>query len=139
MISDATLEEIIFRIHIKQLPNLNNLTELEYIYYSGGFFHFNKEKDEAIAELIKKIFKEVSEAVNYFAYEAADIKAFLYDLSSSTRGLAGVKKGFDLKSLPSAVHYNKKKEEEAPRNETHEEKLERHRRFFKELKESFKQ
>lgn len=34
-------------------------------------------------------------------YQIADIKALIYDISCSTRGLCGVKQSFNYKELPS--------------------------------------
>lgn len=115
---------------------------MEFIYYSVGFFYYNEQKDKSISELIKSSFQEFSNMFEFFAYESADIKTLLYDLSSSTRGIGGCKQSFSTESLPSYQRVKQKQLEEmkeSTKEETREEKLERHRKFFEELKKSFQQ
>jgi hypothetical protein len=77
----------------------------------------------------------------YLSYEFADLKTILFDISSCVRGLGGVKQSFDPKELPSRARDKKLKaelEEKEIENETPEQRKERHRKFFEELKETFK-
>ena len=136
------LEEVIFRLKVKQLPDINKLTELEFIYYSVGFFYFSDQKDKSTYELIQTSFKELSNMFEFFSYETADIKTLLYDITSSTRGIGGCKQTFNIENLPSFKKEKKKRLEqmkESTETETYEQKLERHRKFFEELKQSFTQ
>jgi len=52
------------------------------------------------------------------------------------RALGGCKKIFDINNLPSIKNRNKITLEEV-KNETEEERLERHKKFFSELKKTF--
>lgn len=96
--------------------------------------------EKAKAEIISTGFKEVSKMFDYLIYESADLKTLLFDISSSVRGIGGVKTTFNPKDLPSNNRDKKLKEEEmkAVENETPEEREERHRKFFEELKAAFK-
>ena len=79
---------------------------------------------------------------DYITYEFADIKTLLFDISSCARGIGGSKKTFNIKELPSNNRDRKLKEEaeqKAIENETPEERIERQRRFFEDLKITFKQ
>jgi hypothetical protein len=129
------------RIKSKSFPNFDNLTELEYIYYSVGFFYIENETEKLKCETISNGFKETFKMFEYFTYEFADLKTILFDISSCIRGIGGVKKTFDPKELPSNNRDKKLKEEaelKAIENETPEQRKERHRKFFEELKEAFK-
>lgn len=67
-------------------------------------------------------------------YEVADIKSLMFDISCCTRGLCGVKQAFDYRELPSHkknIHIQNKVDE------TEEQRLQRHKRFFEGLKASF--
>ena len=130
------MEEIYFCLKIKQIPNIYDLTELEFIYYSVGHFYIEQNKEKALSEILTSTFKEFRNTFEYFAYEMADMKTLLYDLSSCTRGLSGVKTRFNINDLPS-VKNRKIENKEPDKNESEEEKRERHKRFFEELKQSF--
>ena len=107
---------------MKNSINLENLTELDYLYYSVGFLYY-KEQEQ----------KNYNQLIEYFGYQVADLKTLLYDISSCVRGIGGIKKSFDVKLLPS----NKEEEKiiiETNENETPEERLERHKKFFQSLK-----
>lgn len=119
------------------MPNLDNLSELEYIYYLVGYTHFKKEEQKNKQELSSWIVNEASSVINNLNYELADLKALLFDLSSGLRGLGGVKQPFKLDDLPS-YRARKQKELEPVENETLEEKRLRHEKFFNELKATFK-
>lgn len=67
------------------------------------------------------------------AYQFADIKTLFMDIDCGVRGLGGCKQPFNYKSLPSYDKYNKNNEI-IPENETEEERLIRHKRFFESLK-----
>lgn len=78
----------------------------------------------------------------FLSYETADLKSLLFDISSSVRGIGGLKKTYNPKDLPSNSRDRKIREEaeqKAIENETPEERIERQRRFFEELKRTFKQ
>lgn len=140
LLPENNYEEIIFRIKINQIPELTNLTELEYIYYSVGFFFFDSEKYKGINNLIETSFKEVYKIHESILYEFADLKFLLFDISMCTRGIGGVKTPVQLNDLPSRVKMNKLKQEEEEmkiQNETKEEKLKRHQEFFSNLKGMF--
>ena len=69
-------------------------------------------------------------------YQIADIKALIYDISNSTRGVCGVKKPFNYKELPSYAK-TKQSEQKCIQNETEEQRLQRHRRFFEQMKKAY--
>jgi hypothetical protein len=139
---EIDFEEIILRIKAKQFPNFNDLTELEYIYYSVGFFYIDGETEKMKCETISSGFKETFKMFEFLSYETADLKTLLFDISSCVRGIGGAKKTFNPKDLPSNGRDRKIKEEaeqKAIENETPEERRARQRRFFEELKRTFKQ
>lgn len=140
MISDEDLNEICFRLQIKQLPNLNSLSELHYLYYMIGFNFFESKKIESKSEYVKKITTELIEVFNYFSYEMADLKALLFDLSCGVRGVCGSKQSFNINELPS-MKMKKEKENKIEMSkreeETEEERLQRHIEFFKGLRKTF--
>lgn len=90
--------------------------------------------------MYNELAKQVSNVITGFSLQLSDIETLLYDLSSSTRGIGGVKHAFKAEDLPS---YKWKKQQsfkdfEEHKEETEEEKLQRHKAFFEELKKSFK-
>jgi hypothetical protein len=114
---------------------------LEFIYYSVGFFYIENEIEKSKAETISTGFKEVFKMFDYLTYDMADLKTILFDISSCVRGIGGAKKLFDPKELPSNNRDRKLKEEaelKAIENETPEQRKERHKKFFEELKDAFK-
>lgn len=66
----------------------------------------------------------------------ADVKYILLDIDAAVRALGGCKKVLNTDNLPSVRHKNKITLEEV-KNETEEERLERHKKFFSELKTMF--
>lgn len=141
MLPEDDVNEIFMRLQIKQLPNLDNLSELQYLYYMIGFFHFHNKDVEHKNDIFEKVYKDIIEIVQYFSFEIADLKMLLFDLDAGVRGLGGSKVAFNVKDLPS---YKKSMDEKnklslsTVENETPEERRERHRKFFEELKEAFK-
>lgn len=106
-----------------------------------GFFCIENQQSKSVQEVISSGFEQTFKMFEYLSYELADLKIILFDISSSVRGLGGVKKSFDPKELPSAARDRKTKaelEQKAIENETPEQKLERHKAFFEELRNSFK-
>ena len=101
---------------------------MEFIYFSVGSLYFKEHETNIINELF-----------NYFAYEIADLKYILLDINNACRGLGGCKKVFDVDSLQS-VKYNKEKINlDQVKEETEEQRLERHKKFFKDLKDLVRQ
>ena len=98
-----------------------DLTELEFIYYSAGSLYYKEQEN-----------KNYSDLFNYFAYEIMDLKYILLDLDACVRGLGGCKKTMDYKNLPSIKA--KKEDIDPQKEETPEERLERHKKFFASLK-----
>ena len=132
------MNEIILRIKCKQLPILNELTELEYIYFSVGLFYYEEEKEKSLAELITNSYKEIFKMYEQTQYGIADIKTLLFDISCCVRGIGGLKKPFNAEDLPSSKAHRKINLEPENKTETEEERLERHKKFFAELKNSLK-
>ena len=122
---------------INQVPNLDELTELEFIYYSVGILYIQEIKTSNKKDLIEHLMKESSEVIKTFLYELADLKTMLLDLDSVARGIAGAKKPFDINSLPT-MKRERTISGEPEKKETEEERAKRHEKFFKELKDSFK-
>lgn len=58
----------------------------------------------------------------------------LFDIDACTRGLCGSKKTFDIDLLPSIKKRKSENKLEENKEETEEERLERHERFFEGLK-----
>lgn len=124
---------------INQIPNLDNLTELEFIYYSVGVLHFMEVKEKQKIKALNGLIKETVEIIKIFLYEINDLKVLILDLDSVTRGIGGAKKPFDLNILPSVKAKNTISSENTQTiPETAEEKEERHKKFFEDLKASFK-
>lgn len=71
----------------------------------------------------------------FLAYQLADIKSLLFDIDSACRGIGGVNKPFDYNKLPSNKKNNVQNYITATKEQTEEQRLERHRRFFAGLKE----
>jgi hypothetical protein len=93
------------------------------------------------SDLVEKLFKEGSDVITYFSYEIADLKTLLLDLGSSVRGIGGCKQGFNVDNLPSVKRCQAEKNKilnQSVENETETQKLERHKAFFENLKNSFK-
>lgn len=67
-------------------------------------------------------------------YEVADIKSLIYDISCCTRGLCGVKQAFNYKELPS---HKKNIHIQVKVDETEEQRLQRHKRFFEQMKRAY--
>lgn len=61
-----------------------------------------------------------------------DLKYILLDIDSCVRGIGGLKKTIDYKNLPSIKAKNE--DIDPQREETPEERLERHKKFFDSLK-----
>lgn len=125
------------RLEAKQFPIFEELTELEYIYYSVGFFIFNDFKNKQKNDYHEMIFKFIQELVEYFQYEIVDIKTLILDADGFIRGQGGVKHPFNPKDLPSYKHrhnIDQSIQVEPLTGETDEERLKRHREFFETLK-----
>lgn len=60
------------------------------------------------------------------------------DIDCGVRGLGGCKQPFNYKSLPSYDKYNKNDPSISYENETEEERLARHKKFFESLKNMVK-
>ena len=71
-------------------------------------------------------------------YGIADLKTLLFDISCCVRGIGGLKKPFNADDLPSSKAHRKINLEPENKTETEEERLERHKKFFAELKNSLK-
>lgn len=112
------------------MPSFDSLSELEYLYYSVGFFHFKEQQQNDKISMIETIINHTSKIIQYYSYEIADIKTILYDIDVCTRGLAGVKSCLKSSDLPS---YEKNKEKMVNEFESEEEKKRRHLEFFKNL------
>jgi hypothetical protein len=113
---------------------------LEYIYYSVGLSYFEKIQTDYKSNLYNEIAKQVSNVLTGFSLQLSDIETLLFDISSSTRGIGGLKQAFKIDDLPSSKWKKQQsfKDFEEVKEETEEEKLERHRKFFSELKNTFK-
>lgn len=113
---------------------------MEYIYYSEGFLYIENEREKSIQEVVTTGFKEMFNLFEHLFYETADLKTILFDISSCVRGLGGVKKSFDPKDLPSVQKDRKEQAEREAKereNETPEERLERQKKFFEMLRNTF--
>ena len=111
------------------------------MYYMIGFNYFEGQRANERVEFIKKISEEIVQLTTYFSYEIADLKTLLFDLDGSVRGIGGCKQTFKVDELPSVKRANIEKNRlltESRKDETPEEKLARHKEFFKNLKSSFK-
>jgi hypothetical protein len=89
------------------MPSFDTLTELEYLYYSVGFFYFKEQQQNDKISMMETIINQSSKLIEYYTYELADIKFILFDISSSVRGIGGVKSCLKPSDLPS---YEKHKE-----------------------------
>lgn len=87
--------------------------------------------------MIQQSVKDLAKIVEYYSYEIADLKTLLFSIDACCRGLAGSKKIFDVNDLPSQQKNNKLKITNELKNETQEQRLQRHKRFFEGLKKSF--
>lgn len=112
------------------MPSFDTLTELEYLYYSVGFFYFKEQQQNDKISMMETIINQSSKLIEYYTYELADIKFILFDISSSVRGIGGVKSCLKPSDLPS---YEKHKEKTINEIESKEEKEKRHLEFFKNL------
>lgn len=122
------------------MPNLSDLTELEYIYYSVGFLYCKEEKMNQISDIANSLIKEFQSWIEFISAEIADIKLLTYDVSSCVRGIGGVKQSFNINNLAS-VKLSKEHKTlliEPKKEETEEERLQRHREFFQSLRDSYK-
>lgn len=122
---------------INQIPNLDELTELEFIYYSVGILYIEEIKTTNKKDLIEHLMKESTEVIKTFLYEFGDLKTILLDVNAVARGIAGAKKPFDINSLPT-MKRERTISSESEKEETEEEKAKRHEKFFQDLKDSFK-
>lgn len=98
-----------------------------------------QEKEKQKTKAVNGLIKETVEIIKIFLYEMNDLKVLILDLDSVTRGIGGAKKPFDLNNLPSVKAKNTISSENTEAiPETVEEKEERHKKFFEDLKSSFK-
>ena len=78
--------------------------------------------------------KNLTELFTYFAYEIMDLKYILFDIDGCVRGLGGCKQPINYNNLPSIKAKHEDIEIDPQKEETEEERLERHKRFFASLK-----
>ena len=122
------------RIIYSQLPDFNSLTELQYIYYSVGLIFYQEQKQKLKSNFIQKVVEYSNGLYEQLAYQIADIKSLMFDISCCTRGLCGVKQAFNYKDLPSQ---RKNNIIEHKRDQTEEQRLQRHKRFFEQMKAAY--
>lgn len=87
--------------------------------------------------MVQQAVKDFSTIVEYYSYEIADLKLLLFSIDACCRGLGGSKKIFDVNDLPSQQKNNKLKITNELKEETQEQRLQRHKRFFEGMKKSF--
>lgn len=102
--------------------------------------YFEKVETDYKNKIYNEIFKQLSDVITGFSLQLSDIETLIYDISSSSRGIGGVKHIFKVSDLPSSKWKKQQsfKDFEEVKEENEEEKLERHRKFFSELKNTFK-
>lgn len=103
-----------------------------------GLFYYEEEKEKSLSELITNSYKEIFKMYEQTQYGIADLKTLLFDISCCVRGIGGLKKPFNADDLPSSKAHRKINLESENKTETEEERLERHKKFFAELKNSLK-
>lgn len=86
---------------------------------------------------MKTINDTIQDTFNYFAYEIADLKYILIDIDGAIRGIGGSKQPLDINKLPSYAK-NKQIQVNKSHDETDEERLARHVKFFQQMKQAFK-
>lgn len=80
--------------------------------------------------------KQLSQIVECFVYQCADLKYILLNLESGVRGIGGVKQVLNVKDLPSMKRHSKM-EIQAKADQTEEQRLQRHKRFFESMKQAY--
>lgn len=80
----------------------------------------------------------MKQIVECFVYQFADLKFILLNIDCGVRGLGGVKQQLNIKNLPS-VQRDKKQliEQKQNQEQTEEMRLQRHRRFFEQMKKAY--